>query len=95
MFNKIAITTILVSGISLSGASQAAEVSVEQYLGSLVSHAVNVTKQEISYGVQKAILTANHTISTDSEAELYATNVTITDLNSEATATNKDNDKSD
>ena len=95
MLTKITTATILISGLLLTGTSQAAEVSVEQFVGSLVSQAYTATKQEISYGVLKAVLTANNAISADSESELYATNVTITDLDSEKSATVVDNNEAE
>jgi len=81
MFKKITIATIVLSGLMLSATSQAAEVSVEQHLGSLVAQAASVTKLEISNSVQKAVLTANNAIGMESEQ--YATSVTITDLHSD------------
>lgn len=80
MFNKISTATIVLSGLLFSGASQATEGSVEQLLGAMVSQAAYATQQEISYSVQKSVLTANNAISLESDAHLYATNVTITDL---------------
>jgi len=94
MFTKITTATVLASTLLFTGASQAADVSLESFVGSLVSQAVSVTKQEISYSVQKAVLTANNTISMD-ESALIATNVTITDLDSSEVANKKDSDKAE
>ncbi|GAA0853911.1 hypothetical protein [Aliiglaciecola litoralis] len=95
MFNKISATAIVLSGLAFSTTSQAAEVSVEQLVGSLVSHAAYATKQEISNGLQEAVLTANYTLSLDSEADYYATNVTITDLTDEDTELKEHNSKAE
>ena len=94
MFTKITTATVLASSLLFTGASQAADVSLEKYVSSLVSEAVSVTKQELSVSVQKAILTANNTISMD-DTEVVATNVTITDLESTKKVDQEDNDKAE
>lgn len=94
MFTKITTATVLASTLLFTGASQAADVSLEKFVGSLVSQAVSVTKQELSYGIQKAVLTANNSISMD-ESALVATKVTITDLDSSETVNKEDSDKAE
>lgn len=74
MFKKITAATIVLSGLLLSSTSQAAEMSVAQLVGSLVSQAGTVTQQDISNSVQEAVLTANNTISMESDSDHYATN---------------------
>lgn len=82
MFNKAKITAaILLSGIAFSSATNATEVSLEQFVSGMVLQAVESTKLELNHGVQKAILTANNMITFD-ESEIVAAKVTITDLES-------------
>ena len=92
MFTKITTATVLASTLLFTGASQAADVSLENYVGSLVSEAVSVTKQELSYGIEKAILTANNTIGMN-ESAVVAT--TITDLGSAEQVTKEESDKAE
>jgi len=94
MFTKITTATVLASTLLFTGASQAADVSLESFVGSLVSQAVSVTKQEISNSVQKAVLTVNNAITMD-ESEMVATKVTITDLDSNEVVSKKDSDKAE
>ena len=94
MFTKITTATVLASTLLFTGASQAADVSLENFVGSLVSQAVATTKQEISYGIEKAILTANNSIGMN-ESDAVATKVTITDLASNKKVTQEDNDKAE
>lgn len=80
MFSKAKTTAaILLSGIAFSSATSATEVSLEQFVSGMVHQAVEQTKLELNYGVQKAILTANNMITFD-ESEIVAAKVTITDL---------------
>ena len=82
MFKKTTTTAIVLAGFFFSSASHANEVSIEEFVTSMVSQAVATTKQELTYGVQEAVLTANNMISFE-ETESFATKVTITDLNVE------------
>ena len=83
MFNKrTKAAAILVSGLAFSAASQAKEVSLEQFVSGMVYQAMEATKQDLNYGVQEAILTANNMIMFD-ESEIVAAKVTITDLESD------------
>ncbi|GAB2678064.1 hypothetical protein Q4574_02600 [Aliiglaciecola sp. 3_MG-2023] len=95
MFKKITTATVLISGLFVASTAQATEVSVEQLVGSLISQAVEVTKEEISYGVEEAILTVNNSIGFESGSQDYVTNVTITDLNSNVEAKKQENDKAE
>ena len=94
MFTKITTATVLASSLLFTGASQAADVSLENFVGSLVSQAASVTKQELSYGIQKAVLTANNSIGMN-ESELVATKVTITDLDSTEKVNQGESDKAE
>ena len=83
MFNKVnKAAVVLVSGLAFTAASQAKEVSLEQFVSGMVFQAVATTKQELNNGVQEAILTANNMIMFD-ESEMVAAKVTITDLESD------------
>lgn len=84
MFKKITTATVVLSGLLLSGTASANEVSLEQFVGSLVAQAVSATKQELTYKVQEAVLTANNNITMESEEEFFATHVTITDMKEES-----------
>ena len=89
MFKKITAATIVLSGLILSSSAHAVDVSLEQFVGALVSQAVSATKEELSYNVQEAVLTVNNAISMDSE-EHYATTVTITDIESDVAKVESD-----
>ncbi|MEP4890388.1 MAG: hypothetical protein ABJV04_10205 [Aliiglaciecola sp.] len=95
MFKKITTATVLISGLFVASSAQAAEVSLEQLVGSLVSQAVEVTKEELSYGVEEAILTVNNSIGFESDSQDYVTNVTITDLNSNTEEKKEESDKAE
>lgn len=94
MFTKITTATVLASSLLFTGASQAADVSLENFVGSLVSQAVSVTKQEISNSIEEAVLTANNAITMD-ESELIATKVTITDLDSSESVNSEESEKAE
>ncbi|MFA3792816.1 hypothetical protein AB6T38_17040 [Aliiglaciecola sp. SL4] len=95
MFKKITTATVLISGLFVASSAQAADVSLEQLVGSLVSQAVEVTKEELSYGVEEAILTVNNSIGFESDSQDYVTNVTITDLNSNTEEKKEESDKAE
>ncbi|GAA6184908.1 MULTISPECIES: hypothetical protein [Alteromonadaceae] len=95
MFKKITAATVLISGLFVASSVHAANVSVEQLVGSLISQAVSVTKEEISYGVEEAILTVNNSIGFESDSQDYVTNVTITDLNSDTELKKEESDKAE
>lgn len=84
---KIAIAALTAS-LAFTGASQAKEVSVEEYVGALVSQTMVVVKQEMQYQIQAAVLTATNAVSFD-EAETLVAKVTITDLNEQEADNNK------
>ncbi len=94
MFTKITTATVLASSLLFTGASQAADVSLENFVGSLVSQAISVTKQEISNSIEEAVLTANNAITMD-ESELIATKVTITDLDSSESVNSEESEKAE
>lgn len=78
---KISAAALIVSGLLFAGSASAVDVSVENYVGNLVNNAFEVASQEITYGVQEAILNAGNSIVMD-ESEVIASSVTITDLES-------------
>lgn len=83
MFNKVNKTAaILLSGLAFTSMAQANEVSLQQFVSSMVFQTVEATKHELNNGVQEAILTANNMIVFD-ESEIIAATVTITDLESD------------
>ncbi len=81
---KITTAAVIASGLLFAGNVSAKEISVEKYLGILVNAAFEVTSEEISYGVQEAVLTANNMIG--SSKEQMNAKVSIQDLNSDSTA---------
>tara|TARA_R110000868_G_scaffold67333_4_gene199931 strand:+ start:730 stop:1005 length:276 start_codon:yes stop_codon:yes gene_type:complete len=76
--SKIALVTVA-AGLMFAGSVQANEVSVEEFVSTMVTQAVQVASQEIQYGVQKAVLTATNTLSFNEE-KAYVAKVTITDI---------------
>lgn len=94
MFKKITAATIVLSGLVLSSSAHAVDVSLEKFVGSLVAQAVSATKQELTYNVQAAVLTANNTVSMDSQ-DRYATTVTITDIKSDEVNVDVESDKAE
>lgn len=94
-FKKITTATVLLSGLFAASSVQAADVSVEQLVGSFISQAVEVTKEEISYGVEEAILTVNNAIGFESDSEEYVASVTITDLSNDEVPKKQQSDKAE
>jgi len=76
---KLTSTAVLISGLVFAGSASAVDVSVEKYVGALVTSAFEVATQEITFGVQESVLSASNGIVMD-ESELVAAKVTITDL---------------
>ncbi|GAA0853923.1 hypothetical protein [Aliiglaciecola litoralis] len=95
MFKKITTATLILSGLVLSSSAHAVDVSLEKFVGMLVTQTAAATKQEISYGVQEAVLSVNNAVSFDSDQALYATSVTITDIQDDNTDVNQENDKTE
>ena len=77
--SKITLAAVVVASIFV-GNAQAKEVTVEEFVSTMVSQAVQVASQEIQYGVQKAVLTATNSLSFNEE-KTYVAKVTITDIN--------------
>lgn len=87
MFTKSKIAaTVLTASIAFGATAQAGEVSLEQFVGSIMSQAITATQQELQYSVQEAVLTATNAFSMDEEEETYFAKVTITDLENEEAA---------
>lgn len=82
MFKKLSTAAVLLSTIAISANANATEVSLESYMNAMLAQAVSTTQQELANSVQKAVLTANNMISFE-ESEVYATKITITDLESD------------
>jgi hypothetical protein len=80
MFTKSKIAAVaLASSLVFVGGVQAKEISVEEYVSTLVTQAVQVASQEIQYGVQAAVLTATNSLSFNEE-KAYVAKVIITDI---------------
>jgi hypothetical protein len=80
--SKIAVLALTAS-LAFASTTQAAEVSLEQLVSSLMSQAISATQQELQYGAQKAVLTASNAFSMNEEQETFVAKVTITDLKNE------------
>ena len=78
-FKKLTTAAALISGLAFAGSATANEISLENFVAATMSQVLESTKQELENGVQKAVLTANNMITFD-ESEVYATTVTITDI---------------
>ena len=78
--SKIAIAALTAS-LAFGSTAQAAEVSLEQLVSSLMTQAIATTQQELQYSVQEVVLTASNAFSIN-EQETFLTKVTITDLES-------------
>lgn len=91
MFKKLTAATLVLSGLLISSVSHASDSAVELQIESLMANAVNATSLDISYGVQEAVLTANHTIDLDKNEDSYVSTVTITDLDNKTLAFELDN----
>lgn len=79
MFNKLSIAAVVLTSLAFTSASHADEVSLESLVGNMVSSALAVTQQDMSFDVQKSILTTNHTINLEEE-ESISTVVTFTKI---------------
>ena len=77
--SKIAAVALTVS-LAFASSTDAAEVSLEQLVASLMSQAISATQQELQYSAQKAVLTASNVFSMNEEEASYVAKVTITDL---------------
>ena len=86
MFTQSKIAAIaLTASLAFASPTQAAEVSLEQYVSSLMTQAMTATQQELQYKVQEAVLTASNAFSLNEE-ESYFAKVTITDLENDEAA---------
>jgi len=86
MFTQSKIAAIaLTASLAFASPTQAAEVSLEPYVSSLMTQAMTATQQELQYKVQEAVLTASNAFSLNEE-ESYFAKVTITDLENDEAA---------
>ncbi|ABG42549.1 hypothetical protein Patl_4050 [Paraglaciecola sp. T6c] len=82
MFTKSTIAAIaLTSTFAFSSHASAAEVNLEQFVSGMMVKTIETTKTELQYGIQEAVLTASNMFSINSNEPVYASKVTITDLN--------------
>lgn len=79
LHQKIAATFALATALTFTAQSQAAEVSLNTFVGALLSNAVSVAQQEIQYSVQESVLNAAHSLSLDGE-QAPAAKVSIKEL---------------
>jgi hypothetical protein len=83
MFTKSKIAAIaLISTLAFASTAQAENVSLEQYVTSMVNQAMEVAQQEIKNNLRSAVLTVANNVSFNEEKS-YAAKVTITDLTNE------------
>jgi hypothetical protein len=84
MFTKSKIAAIaLTSTLAFASTAQAENVTLEQYVSSVVNQAMEVAQQEIKNNVSLAILTVANNVSFNEERS-YTAKVTITDLNTDS-----------
>lgn len=84
MFTKTTIAAIALSStFAFSSHASAAEVNLEQFVSGMMVKTIESTKSELQYGIQEAVLTASNMFSIDSDAPVIASEITITDLNTE------------
>jgi hypothetical protein len=90
MFTKSKIAAIaLTSTLAFASTAQAENVSLEQYVSSMVNQAMDVAQQEVKNNLRSAVLTVANNVSFNEEKS-YTAKVSITDLTSnseEATKT--------
>jgi hypothetical protein len=83
MFTKSKIAAIaLTSTLVFASSAQAENVSLENYVSSMVNQAMEVAQQEIKNNVRSAVLTVANNVSFN-EDKTYTAKVTITDLKNE------------
>jgi hypothetical protein len=89
MFTKSKIAAIaLTSTLAFASTAQAENVSLENYVSSMVNQAMEVAQQEIKNNVRSAVLTVANNVSFDEEKS-YIAKVSITDLKAEIVEANK------
>ncbi|MFT7009857.1 hypothetical protein [Paraglaciecola sp. MB-3u-78] len=83
MFTKSKIAAIaLTSTLAFASTAQAENVSLENYVSSMVNQAMEVAQQEIKNNLRSAVLTVANNVSFDEEKN-YVAKVSITDLKTE------------
>ena len=84
MFTKSKIAAIaLTSTLAFASTAQAENVSLEQYVTSMVNQAMEVAQQEVKNNVRSAVLTVANNVSFNEE-KTYTAKVSITDLSSDS-----------
>jgi hypothetical protein len=84
MFTKSKIAAIaLTSTLAFASTAQAENVSLEQYVSSMVNQAMEVAQQEIKNNLSSAILTVANNVNFNEEKS-YTAKVTITDLETDS-----------
>lgn len=84
MFIKSKIAAIaLTSTLVFASTAQAQDVTLEQYVSSMVNQAMEVAQQEIQNNVRSAVLTVANNVSFNEEKR-YIAKVSITDLTTDS-----------
>ncbi|MEP7706746.1 hypothetical protein [Paraglaciecola sp. 25GB23A] len=84
MFTKSKIAAIaLTSTLAFASTAQAENVSLEQYVSSMVNQAMDVAQQEVQNNLRAAVLTVANNVSFNEE-KTYTAKVSITDLTSDS-----------
>ena len=84
MFTKSKIAAIaLTSTLVFASTAQAQDVTLEQYVSSMVNQAMEVAQQEIQNNVRSAVLTVANNVSFNEEKR-YIAKVSITDLTTDS-----------
>ncbi|WP_034475164.1 hypothetical protein [Aestuariibacter salexigens] len=82
MFSKKSLlATTLVAGLIAAPTVSAQEISLEKFVGLMLSNAVAQAQYEIHNNVQAAVLTAGLTFDIEESEEFYVADVQIKDLN--------------
>jgi hypothetical protein len=89
MLNKTKISAVLFTlSLATTAISHAEEVSLENLVGQMLSQSVTSVQQELRNDIKGSVLTAAHQFSLYEDGS-YATNTSITDLNSQIEVTVK------
>jgi hypothetical protein len=89
MLNKTKISAILLTmSLAATATVHAEEVSLDSFISHMLAQSAASVQQELRNDIQGAVLTAANQFS-PYEEESYATNISITDLNSDIESTEK------
>jgi len=89
MLNKTKISAVLFTlSLATTAISHAEEVSLENLVGQILSQSVTSVQQELRNDIKGSVLTAAYQFSLYEDGS-YATNTSITDLNSQIEVTVK------